>query len=75
MKRLLYIIIFAGGVLISTAAKGQCPMCRSAVESAMQNEDNKKGTGLNDGIVYLLAAPYLAVAFVGGVWYYRKKSK
>lgn len=68
-------LLVALGLLISNLAVGQCPMCRSAVESAMQNEDNKKGTGLNDGIVYLLAAPYLAVAFIGGVWYYRKKSK
>jgi hypothetical protein len=47
----------------------QCPMCRSAVESAMQNEGNTVGVGLNKGILYLLASPYLIVAFVGGLWY------
>lgn len=51
----------------------QCPMCRSAVESAMQNEGNKTGAGLNDGIVYLLSIPYLAVIVTGGIWYYHRK--
>ncbi|MFT5512067.1 MAG: hypothetical protein ACI8SE_000462 [Bacteroidia bacterium] len=52
----------------------QCPMCRSAVESAMQTEGNTVGVGLNKGILYLLASPYLIVAFVGGLWY-RKTRK
>lgn len=51
----------------------QCPMCRSSVESAMKDEGNTKGLGLNDGILYLLAVPYLAVAVIGGVWYVKKR--
>lgn len=53
--------------------KAQCPMCRSSVESAMKDEGNTKGLGLNDGILYLLAVPYLAVAVIGGVWYVKKR--
>lgn len=53
----------------------QCPMCRSAVESAMQNEDNTVGVGLNKGILYLLASPYLIVAFVGGFWWRKNRKK
>ena len=53
----------------------QCPMCRSAVESAMQNEGNTHGVGLNKGILYLLASPYLIVAFVGGLWYRKNRKK
>ncbi|MBO6517328.1 MAG: hypothetical protein JJ975_12335 [Bacteroidia bacterium] len=52
----------------------QCPMCRSAVESAMQNEGNTVGLGLNKGILYLLATPYVLVASVGVAWY-RKNRK
>lgn len=50
-------------------------MCRGAVEGAMKEEGNTKGLGLNKGILYLLATPYLAVAIIGGTWYYNKKKK
>jgi uncharacterized membrane protein len=37
---------------------------------------NSEGKGLNNGILYLLAAPYLAIAGVGFLWYkkYRRKN-
>ncbi len=66
-----FVMILAG---VFSEVYAQCPMCRSAVESAMQNEDNTVGVGLNKGILYLLASPYLIVAFVGGLWY-RKNRK
>lgn len=52
----------------------QCAMCASTVESSIQGGDNT-AKGLNDGIMYLLAAPYLAVAALGFLWYkkYRRK--
>ena len=66
-----FVMILAG---VFSEVYAQCPMCRSAVESVMQNEDNTVGVGLNKGILYLLASPYLIVAFVGGLWY-RKNRK
>lgn len=36
---------------------------------------NHQGEGLNDGILYLLAMPYLAVAVVGFIWYKRYRRK
>jgi len=44
-------------------------------ENSVQN-GNTQGNGLNNGILYLLAAPYLAVAAVGYLWYkkYRRKN-
>ena len=51
----------------------QCPMCRSAVESAMQNEGNTIGIGLNSGILYLLGAPYALVTGLLGYWLYNKR--
>lgn len=62
-------------ILGAIGVKAQCAMCTTAVES-----NNKSGShithGLNNGIVYLLAAPYLAVAVVGYIWYkkYRRKN-
>ncbi|RTY90055.1 hypothetical protein FNW07_00050 [Flavobacterium sp. GT3R68] len=53
------------------SAKAQCAMCRAALES----EGNAvKAEAVNDGIVYLMAIPYI---LVGGVGYYiyRMKAK
>jgi hypothetical protein len=38
-------------------------------------DGHTKGKGLNDGILYLLATPYLAIAFIGSAWYYKRKRK
>ncbi|WP_242457659.1 hypothetical protein [Pedobacter sp. BS3] len=50
-------------------------MCTLNAENSVQN-GNTDGKGLNDGILFLLAAPYVAVAVVGFVWYkkYRRKN-
>lgn len=56
-------------------AKAQCAQCSAVVES-----NNKSGAhatkGLNNGILFLLAMPYLVVATGGYIWYrnYRKKN-
>ena len=75
IKILLIGLIFGlmlGGVKIVNA---QCAMCSTVVES---NSKSGAGTtkGLNDGIMFLLAAPYLAVGVVGFIWYkkYRRKN-
>lgn len=46
----------------------QCAMCRAVVES---EADGKTAEGINNGIVYLMAIPYVLVA---GLFYfiYRK---
>lgn len=51
----------------------QCAMCRAALES----EGNKtKVEAVNDGIVFLMAVPYIIVAVIGFAIYrmYFKKS-
>jgi hypothetical protein len=49
-------------------------MCTLNAEASVSN-GNTQGRGLNNGIMYLLAMPYLAVAVVGFIWYkkYRRK--
>ena len=56
-------------------AKAQCAMCSATAEAGVKN-GNTEANGLNSGIMYLLAAPYLAVAIVGYIWYkkYRRKN-
>ena len=61
--------------LIGSTVYAQCSMCTLNAENSVQN-GNTEGKGFNDGILYLLAAPYIAVAAVGFIWYkkYRRKN-
>jgi hypothetical protein len=62
-------------MLLTAAAEpvaAQCAMCRRIAESNME-DGNKRGRGLNSGILYMMSIPYL----LGGVgvviwWKYRK---
>ena len=47
-------------------AEAQCSMCRAVLES---EEGQATAKGINDGIVYLMAMPYILVAGVGFVVY------
>ena len=60
-------IIFAlFSILYSLSTSAQCAMCRASLES----EGNvAKNEALNDGIVYLMAIPYILVAAIGFVVY------
>jgi hypothetical protein len=75
IKKVLILVIFGFMIFSAGPVKAQCAMCTTAVES-----NNKSGStttrGLNNGIIYLLAAPYLAVVAVGLIWYkkYRRKN-
>ncbi|MDX5321121.1 MAG: hypothetical protein LPK49_08660 [Bacteroidota bacterium] len=71
MKRALFTFVF---FLISVAyTLAQCPMCKTAVESNLKNDGATAGLGLNDGILYLLAAPYLLFGTVIFFWIRNKR--
>ncbi|MBP1838351.1 hypothetical protein [Formosa algae] len=56
---LLVVFIFA----VSFSAEAQCAMCRAVLET----EDGQGAAkGINDGIVYLMAIPYI---LIGGIAY------
>lgn len=67
LKNKIYIILFLL-VIISIPADAQCAMCRAVLE----NEEGK-GTaeGINNGIVYLMAIPYILVAGIGIIIYWK----
>lgn len=71
----VFLLIFAGAGLTASTASAQCAMCALNAENSVEN-GNTQGNGLNDGILFLLGAPYLAVGVVGYIWYkkYRKKN-
>jgi heme/copper-type cytochrome/quinol oxidase subunit 2 len=59
--------------LMSYASFSQCAMCRAALEST---GNKTKVEAVNDGIVFLMAIPYIIVAGIGFVvykMYYKKK--
>ncbi|MBP6556860.1 MAG: hypothetical protein KAX93_04975 [Flavobacterium sp.] len=60
--------------LLPFASFSQCAMCRAALEST---GDSSKVEAVNDGIVFLMAIPYIIVAGIGFVVYkmYYKKGK
>lgn len=70
-KRLLFGICF---FFFGICASAQCAMCRASLES---EGNNTKAEALNDGIVYLMAIPYVLVAVVGFIVYriYKNRAK
>ncbi|MEE2931435.1 MAG: hypothetical protein VX370_02800 [Bacteroidota bacterium] len=47
-------------------------MCKAVVESNLESGNNI-GSGLNDGILYLMSVPYLAILFFSIFWYFQNK--
>ncbi|WP_345190422.1 hypothetical protein [Algibacter agarivorans] len=66
MKRKIIFFLFSLLFIIETNA--QCAMCRAVLES---EEGQATAEGINDGIVYLMAIPYILVAGIG-YFIYRK---
>ncbi|MFN4027255.1 MULTISPECIES: hypothetical protein [Flavobacterium] len=72
MKLKLVLLTLVIG-LLPIVSLAQCAMCRAALESS---GNNVKAEAVNDGIVFLMAIPYLIVAGIGFVvykMYYKKK--
>jgi hypothetical protein len=55
-------------VLLVLASYGnfsaQCAMCKQAAESSLKSNPNSMARGLNSGILYLMAVPYLMIVFI-----------
>ena len=68
----LNIFLFFCFVLISQNANAQCAMCKAVVEANLES-GGSIGAGLNDGILYLMAKPYISMIVVGLIWYNLKK--
>ena len=64
-RRIVFLFCF---VLFFIKSNAQCAMCRAVLES---ESGQSTAQGINDGIVYLMAIPYI---LIGGLGYfiYRK---
>jgi hypothetical protein len=73
---LFAVLIFSLFLFVPDTA-AQCPMCKTALKSSRtQGNRPTVGNGINKGILFLLATPYLLVGAAGFAWYrYRKNQK
>ena len=77
MKRFVVGLLLSIGLFLAMPAEvaAQCAMCRATVSSNVVSKESKVGTGLNTGILYLMAIPYVLVGTVGFIWYRSNKQK
>ena len=62
VRPLILAIILGAFLIVPHEALAQCAMCRAVLESE-GNADVAEG--INDGIVYLMAIPYVLIAGIG----------
>jgi hypothetical protein len=64
MKKSLIILFFLILIIaLPQISEAQCAMCKAAVESS-QGQANSVAAGINKGILYLMAVPYLLLMFI-----------
>ncbi|MBK6985122.1 MAG: hypothetical protein IPH32_10375 [Bacteroidetes bacterium] len=62
-KHYFILLILVALVLLPSITEAQCAMCKASVESS-QGQKNSVAGGINQGILYLMAVPYLLLAFI-----------
>ncbi len=63
IKRLLFFILLTATVTIQATA--QCSLCTKTA----QQLGEKPAEGMNTGILYLMATPFLLIGFIGYRWW------
>lgn len=61
-KRALFIYLFLFLIIGIEQTYSQCSMCRAVLQS---EEGQATAKGINNGILYLMAIPYILVGIVG----------
>ncbi len=64
MKYNYVLVLFVTLLLVPQLTEAQCAMCRAVLES---EGNTSSAEGINNGIVYLMAIPYILVA---GLFYF-----
>jgi hypothetical protein len=66
------LLIFLFTIFSALNSTAQCAMCRAVLET---EEGGLKAEAVNDGIVYLMAFPYILVGTIGYIVYKSRQSK
>ena len=75
MKNKIILLITSITILFITIdVNAQCAMCKAVVETNLETGDTK-GMGLNSGILYLMAFPYIAASIFAILYFFKKKNK
>lgn len=69
-----FVLLLIAYCLLPIASNAQCAMCRASLEST---GDTIQAQAVNDGIVYLMAIPYILVGLAAVYIYkmYKKKKE
>lgn len=70
----IFLLAFTINIVNVETVDAQCPMCKMSAESNLK-DGGTAGKGLNKGILYLFAAPYLMVGGLAFMWYRNNKKK
>ncbi len=73
-KRILILGTLILLCLVDGDVLAQCAMCRATVESNLNETGGGIGAGLNTGILYLMAIPYILLTVIGVLWYRSTKT-
>jgi len=71
-RKFLPLMLTLVAVFAWEQATGQCVMCKAVAEDSA--EDGGLGAGLNRGILYLMAVPYVLLSALFFVIYKKRKS-
>ena len=71
-RKLLPLVLTLVAVFAWEQVTGQCVMCKAVAEDSA--DDGGLGAGLNRGILYLMAVPYILLSALFFVIYRKRKS-
>ena len=69
-----FLFSFLIALVFQTKLSAQCAMCKAVVEANLK-EGGSAGAGLNEGILYLMAMPYIIVLLFGIFYYLQQRKK
>jgi len=71
-KKLIFCALLFVLLLAVVDLSAQCAMCKGAAETSLK-QGGGDPQGLNAGILYMLAMPYLIVAGIGYFWWRNRR--
>jgi hypothetical protein len=71
----LILVVSVTLFLMPLDTMAQCSVCRSAVETGTDGSEESIARGVNNGILYLMAVPYLLAGLTAFIIYRHIKSR
>lgn len=68
-----FLLVLIISIFVIPEISAQCPMCKISAESNMR-DGGTAGKGLNAGILYMFALPYLIIGTMGYLWFKNRKN-